>query len=228
MAIYRTTIVEHKQIAENTVEVSFKRPGNFSFRAGQYIQLGMPKLLYLDYKGTSRVFSICSSPNDRGKISIAFRDSGSGFKQTLLESPIGTGVIIKGPFGFFTFPKNFFRPLIFIAGGIGITPYLSMVRYVAQERIKIFMTLLYANRNKESAAYLEELQDTTKKNPYFVLKNKFGKIDEQFIGQNVKNMQQCIWHIAGPPAMVDSIRNLLFLLSIDEGKIYFEEFLGYE
>lgn len=226
--IYQTTIIEHKQIAENTIEVSFKQPSDFSFKAGQYIQLGVQKLLYSDIKGASRVFSISSSPLDQEKISIAFRDTGSGFKRTLKELPINTPVDIEGPHGFFTLPRNPDHPLVFIAGGIGITPYLSMIRFATEKHLSLPMTLLYANRNKESAAYLEELQDTANHNKHFTLKNRFGRIDEQFIRQNVENMQQCVWHIAGPPAMVSSARNTLFLMGIGDERIHCEEFTGYE
>lgn len=227
MAIYQTTIIGCRKIAENAIEASFKRPINFSFKAGQYMQLGVLKLLYSDIKGASRVFSIASSPLDRKKISIAFRDTGSGFKRTLKELPAGAPVNIEGPHGFFTLPQKSTEPLVLIAGGIGITPYLSMIRFANEKRLDIPMTLLYTNRNKESAAYLEELQDTAGRNKHFDFRNKFGKIDEQFIQQNVKNVQNCKWHIAGPPAMVDYVRNILSLLGIDNGRIYYEEFIGY-
>jgi len=106
-------------------------------------------------------------------------------------------VNIEGPHGFFTLPQSSTRPPVFIAGGIGITPYLSMIRFVAERGFTFPMTLLYANRSKEAAAYREELQDIANRNKYFILKNRFGIIDEQFIRQNVKNIQQCAWHIAG-------------------------------
>jgi len=227
MAIYKTTIIDRKQIAKNTLEVSCKRPNGFSFKAGQYIQLGVPKLLYSDHKGKSRVFSISSSPLDRDKISVAFRDTESGFKRTLKELPMNASVNIEGPHGFFTLPQNSTHPIIFIAGGIGITPYLSMIRFATERRFTFPITLLYANRNKESAAYLGELQDIANRNKYFILKNRFGKIDEQFIIQNIKNIQRCVWYIAGPSAMVDYVRNILFLLSLNDRVIHYEEFTGY-
>jgi ferredoxin-NADP reductase len=81
--IYQTTIADRKQVAEHTLEVSLKRPSGFSFAAGQYMQLGVPKLMYSDPKGASRVLSISSSPLDREHIAVAFRITGSGFKRTL-------------------------------------------------------------------------------------------------------------------------------------------------
>lgn len=227
MAIYPTTISERKQVAEDTLEVSFKWPSGFSFKAGQYIQISVSKLLFSDLKGSSRVMSIASSPLDKERISVAFRETGSGFKRTFKELPLGAAINVEGPHGFFTLPQESANPIIFIAGGIGITPYLSMIRFAAEKHLAFPMMLLYVNRNKESAAYLEELQDIASRNTYFILKNIFGKIDEQFIRQSVKEMQNCKWHIAGPPTMVSYARNILFLLGVDDGRVYCEEFMEY-
>jgi len=227
--IIKLPIVGQKTIADKTNEVSFGLSDKeFIFIAGQYIQMGLPELLYPDPKGASRTFSIASSFNDKEKISITFRDSGSGFKRTLMELSLGTLIDIEGPFGFFTLPRNVSQPIIFIAGGIGITPCISMIRFADEENRSGLITLLYANRDKESAAYLDELEAIAVRNPRFVLKNKFGRIDADFIRDSVKNLNEPIWYIVGPPPMVAAMRDLLFRLGIDEGKIRFEEFTGYE
>ncbi len=218
-------ILEQKIIAKKTYEVSFYlSKTNFNFEAGQYIQVNVPKLLYSDTKGPARLFSIASSPNNKNKLSIAFRDSGSGFKRTLMELPIGSLVDIKGPFGCFTLPKNASLPFVFIAGGIGITPFLSMIRFVCEEKINYSITLLYANTSIEKAAYLKELEKLEKENPPFVLKNKFGRIDTRFIQKNVKITPDILWYVAGPPPMVEETRNLLLQLGVNSEKIYFEKF----
>jgi ferredoxin-NADP reductase len=226
--IYHATIIDRKVVAEDTLEVSFKRPEDFSFLAGQYIQLGVSQLLYPDIKGVSRTFSIASSPYDQERISVAFRDTGSGFKRTLKELPFGAPVNIEGAHGFFTLPQELASPVVFIAGGIGITPFLSMIRFADEKELASPMTLLYANRSKESAAYLDELQTIANRNKDFILKNRFGKIDEEFMRQDVKNMEQSVWYIAGPPAMVTYARNALFLLGIEDSRVHCEEFAGYE
>lgn len=222
-------ILEQKMIAEKTCEVSFGLSGReFNFLAGQYIRVSVPELLYPDPKGASRVFSIASSPNDKNKISVAFRDSGSGFKRTLMELPLGSLVDIEGSFGYFTLPKNQNQPIVLIAGGIGITPCISMIRYATEEKLGSLITLLYANRNAESAAYLEELTTIAEKqNPRFLLKNQFGRISADFIQQYVKNLTEPVWYIVGLPAMVAEIRDLLSRLGVSETKVYFEDFTGY-
>ncbi len=221
-------ILEQKTIAEKTCEVSFDLSGQkFDFLAGQYIRVSVSNLLYPDPKGNSRVFSIASSPNEKNKLSIAFRDSGSGFKRTLMELPLGSLVEIEGPFGYFTLPKDSLRPLVFIAGGIGITPFLSMIRFVNENKLNYQITLLYANQNKESGAYLDELEEIARQNSRFILKNKFGYIDEEFIKQSVKNLKEQSWYIVGPPPMVAAVREILARLNIDSNKIYLEDFYGY-
>ena len=221
-------IIEQKIITEKTYEVSFGLSGKkFEFLAGQYIRVSVSKLFYSDPKGTSRVFSISSSPNDKNKISVAFRDSGSGFKRILMELPLGSLVDIEGPFGYFTLPKDTSRPLVFIAGGIGITPFLSMIRFATEQKLTHQITLLYANRNAESAAYLEELTTITKQNPRFLLKNQFGRIDTDLIRQSINNLDEPVWYIVGLPTMVADMRSLLSQLSVSEAKVYFEDFTGY-
>ncbi len=228
--VHHTTIIGRKDVAENTLEVSVKRPHNFSFEPGQYIQLSVPRLLYSDYRGSSRQFSIGSSPLDREKISVAFRESGSGFKRTLKELPTNSPVIIEGPHGFYTLPKQLNNPFILIAGGIGITPYLSMARSFEKNGLSFPVRLLYGNRNKESAAYLEELISIANQVKNFSVRSVFGPIDREFIIKNVgtNNLQHFTWYIAGPPAMVTSVRNTLSLLRVSDEQIYTEEFTGYE
>lgn len=228
MTTHQTIIIGRKKVAEKTLEISFRRPENFSFRAGQYLQLAVQRLLFPDIKGVSRVFSISSSPLDQKRIAVTFRNTGSGFKRTLEELPIGTEVTIEGPHGFFTLPSKAIDPLVFIAGGIGITPYLSMIRFATERKLTLPITLLYVNTDKERASYLEELQTIVNCNKYLTLKNRFGRIDEEFIWQTVKNMQNCKWYIAGPQAMVDYVRNTLFLLGVSDEYVYCEAFTGYE
>lgn len=226
--VLQLPIISQKTIASQTSEISLGLSGEgFSFQAGQYIQLDIPKLLYPDPKGASRVFSIASSPNEKDKLSVAFRNSGSGFKRTLTELPLGTTVAIEGPFGFFTLPPDESQTIVFIAGGIGITPCLSMIRFATEQRLLYSTTLLYGNKDRESAAYLNELQELAKHNSRFILKNIFGRIELKNIEQHAKNAQDVAWYIVGPPPMVAEIRETLLRLGINLGRIYFEEFTGY-
>ncbi len=227
MATYKVNIIDKKNIAEGTIEISFNRPHEFDFQAGQYIQVSVDKLLYPDYKGNYRVLSIASSPLDNDKISVAFRDSGSGFKETLKSMSTDETVYINGPYGYMTIPDKTDKTLVFLAGGIGITPYLSMIRYATEKRLDVSMVLIYANRSEKSAAYLEELKEHSRINDFFTLKSIFGKIASDDILKSVKDIKKSSFYIAGPPGMVDYMRNLLFQMNVDCDNIHYEEFAGY-
>jgi ferredoxin-NADP reductase len=221
-------ILEKRKIAEKTTEISFKRPKNYEFEAGQYAQVIIPNLIYSDQKGNSRVFSIASSPNDRERIVIAFRDSDSGYKRTLIEAETGYEVIIRGPFGKdFSLPQDKNKKVIFIAGGIGITPFLSMIRFATERKLSLPITLFYANRTRKSSAYLEEIELLAKRNPYFEIKNKFGKMNKDFIKKNVKDVFQSEWFIAGPPAMVEDVSAMILSFGVSQFSLHKERFTGY-
>lgn len=224
----KTLIIARKEVAESTIEVSFKRPAGFEFIAGQYCQIVIPQLLFTDPKGNSRVFSIASSPNDKERVVIAFRNSSSGFKRTLIESPEGQEIIIKGPFGRdFKLPEDLSSRAVFIAGGIGITPFLSMSRFATEEKLALPITLIYANRDEKSMAYKKEFEDMASNNPNFTIKNKFGLLNEQFIRENVKDAPLAQWYTAGPPPMVGAALNILSLLKVEPSRIHTEKFTGY-
>lgn len=227
MKKYMTYITNRKQVALGTIEVTLKRPEGFEFEAGQYLQLGLPSLLYSDSAGRSRVFSIASSPLNTKDICVTFRDSGSGFKRTLKALKKNAPVVIEGPYGYFKLSKKSTRPMVFIAGGIGITPFLSMLQFAAAMELEAPITLLYANSSKESAAYLKELQELSKRSASIRIVSTLNRIDEQLLVSNVTDPYDSLWYISGPPAMVDSARNQLMFSEIDEAMICFEEFTGY-
>jgi ferredoxin-NADP reductase len=225
--IYETSLVGQKQVAKDTVEITISRPEDFKFETGQYIQLGVPDLKYSDPKGKSRVLSIASSPDNDKEISLAFRKSDSGFKRTLMEMEDGAKVLMEGPHGFHTLPKDPERPLIFVAGGIGITPFLSMIRYAIKNGANTSITLLYGNQNRDRAAYLEELQNRENRNKCFNLEATYERINKNFLTECADDPKKSLWYIAGPPGMVPSIRNSLFQLGVHDDNIFYEEFTGY-
>jgi ferredoxin-NADP reductase len=227
--VFEAALIGRRKVAERTLELSFRRPDAFSFRPGQYMQVAVPKLLYPDRKGRSRVFSIASSPLDDEQLSIAFRYTGSGFKRTLKDLEMGAPVTIEGPHGFYVLPDSPPRPLALVAGGIGITPFLSMLRFATDNDYEpgCAITLVFANRNRKSAAYLEEMNDMASSRSYLRLMRHFGPIDAAALRGSVKDVAHCIWYVAGPPLMVDATRSALHSLGVDPGRVLFEGFVGY-
>jgi ferredoxin-NADP reductase len=227
--VFRTALIGRRQVAADTLEVSFQRPDDFEFRAGQYTQVRVPKLLHSDSRGKSRVFSIVSSPLDEDTISVAFRQTGSGFKRTLEDMELGSPVLVEGPHGFYVLPERLSRPLTLVAGGIGITPIMSMLRYACQSEYDPgdVVTLIYGNRSKTSAAYLDELEDIARRRGYLRLKKRFGLMDEEYLEKVVRGTDSCVWYVTGPPGMVDSVRSALHVLGVDSDQVFSEGFVGY-
>ena len=221
-------IKSRKKVAQGTYQVDFDvSKENVEFVAGQHTGVWLPKLLYDDPRGNFRLFSICSSPNNKKILSVAFSDRGSGFKRTLIELPIGTEVEIMKPVGFFVLPVDKKQKIAFIAGGIGITPFRSMLNYAAEKKLPNKIVLYYVNRSKETTTFLPELKKLASKNKNFSLKNFIGR--EKFIAEvkKLSNPAEFLWYIAGPPGLVAEIRNTLILNKVNPNKILTEEFSGY-
>jgi len=220
-------ISKRRTIALNTNEVSFNLENqNFDFKAGQYVKIFTIKEIYSDEKGNSRLMSIASSPNNKKELKIAFRNSSSAFKKNLLELPIGSLVKMQGPYGFFTLPKDENQEIVFVAGGIGITPCLSMILFANEEKLKNKITLIYGNKDTDSDSYLEELELIEKENPNFKLENIYGMITKNLITEKIPEIKNKLWYVVGPPVMVDNIKNELLVMGIEKDKIKFENFTG--
>ncbi|MFN7088261.1 MAG: FAD-dependent oxidoreductase [Candidatus Paceibacteria bacterium] len=242
MPILKLPLKDRKVVAEDTMAFYFALEGkDFTFSPGQYISVYIPKLLYDDPKGNHRVFSIASSPNNKEYLLIATRMRGSGYKKTLKDIPLGSIVEIDGPFGSFVLPQNPTGPIVLIAGGIGITPFMSMVCYATEEKLPHKLILIYSNKTPESTAFLKELQELQNQNPNFKMiatitepenaksmwSGKIGKITSGFIKENIEDPALPVWYIAGPPDMVFAIKQALIEAGIDEDNIHFEDFGGY-
>ncbi len=221
-------LLRRKTIAEGTTELAFSLDGvEFNFRAGQYVSVILPNPPFQDPRGNLREFSISSSPNNREALTVTFRDSGSPFKRGIAAIPLGIALGVDGPFGAFTLPKKTDRPLVLVAGGIGIAPFMSMARYAAEEHLPHRITLLYGNSAPERAAYREELQTLIRKNKQFTVHERYGEFTAAFIGERVSDIAGSRFYIAGPPRMVAAIREALRGAGAGEDDILFEEFTGY-
>ncbi|MEK7558284.1 MAG: PAS domain S-box protein [Patescibacteria group bacterium] len=226
----KLAIAERKEIATGTIEVAFNLSGKeFHFQAGQYVWITLQRLFYNDEHGQSRCFSIASSPNDKKFLRIAFRVSQSGFKRTLGEIALGSEVEVEGPFGDMVLPDDHSLPIVFVAGGIGITPFLSMLRFAAEEKIPYNITLLYANRNPESVVYLKELEELARQNANFILRNHFDLLDAPAIQKNINEgtIKTALWYIVGPPAMATETEKIIYKLGVSRGRTRLTEFNGY-
>lgn len=224
-------IISKKNIAENTMEVTFAiSGGEFSFMAGQYITVCIPSLVGESVPNRCHDFSIATSPSKSDEIAIAFRVSQSVFKSALAALPLGSVVQMDGPKGVFTLPEpsSNVPDLIFIAGGIGITPILSMLRYVTEVSSPQKITLLYFNTSREKSAYREEILMLQKINKHLSIIEILGVPSRGNFDEVIQSSSDKLWYVVGVPEMVVSVRNILLLSGILSKQIKFEEFSGYE
>ena len=240
VAAHQCKLLNRVEVAEGTMAFYFEKPSRFDFKPGQSADLTLSNPPETDSAGNTRTFSIVSPPFEN-QLMFATRMRGTAFKGSLKKVPLGTQIKIDPPMGSFTLHKNSAKAAVFLAGGIGITPFLSIVRQADHERLSHKLHLFYSNRRPEDAPFLDVLQMLEKTNPNFRLvctmtemprskrewKGETGLINQEMLSKHLTSLQGPIYYIAGPPAMVGGMRKMLVGAGIDEDDIRTEEFGGY-
>jgi ferredoxin-NADP reductase len=244
MTAHNVTLMALKErgtVARDTVAFVFDKPAGFAFKPGQAIDVTLVDPPQTDTKGPRRAFSIVSAPyEDHIVVTTRMRDS--AFKRTLGSMPIGSRVQIEGPFGSLTLHSNRSRPAVFIAGGIGITPFMSILRQAAHDQLPQVIKLLYSNRRPEDAAFLQELQqlEQTHRGSFRLLATMTsradggqawsgltGTIGPDLIRSVIVHPSLHVFYVAGPPAMVADMQQLLNRMGVQDDDIRSEGFSGY-
>ncbi len=227
----KTKLIFKKEIAQDTLEFCLEKPQNFSFRPGQHCEIKILNPQENDERGQSKILSIVSSPNEN-QLCFATRLGPSAFKKNLANLQIGDILEINGPYGSMLLPQQDEKPLIFFAGGIGITPFISMIRFILKNNLKHQIYLFYSNHNKNTTAYFEELNTYASQNKikaFFIMTDFNAKINKEIILENISQeiLKNSIFYIAGPVLFNKAIIEILENLAVDEEKIKFEDFAGY-
>ena len=232
-------IKEKQEVAKGTLLVTFDLLGEeVDFKPGQYFFVTLPDIGHQDDKGLRRHITVVTSPNEKGVLGLATRMRDSAFKQTLGELPVGAEVDVEPPKGDFSLPEATARPFVFIAGGIGITVFRSMLRYIHEEQLPYRVTLIYSNRDRESTAFLDELRELEQTLPDFRLiltmtqdpgwDGETRKIDAQFVKDYFEpDLDQYTFLVAGPPAMSEGVQKALEEAGVDEENVTAEGYSGY-
>jgi ferredoxin-NADP reductase len=233
-------LTKYEEVAEGTMAFHFAKPADFQFRAGQAVDITLLNPPETDAEGNTRAFSIASAPFD-GDLMVATRMRDSAFKRVLRNAASGLQVKIEGPSGSFVLHRKAEKPAVFLAGGIGITPFLSIIRQATHDKAPHQLYLFYSNRRPEDAAFLDELLKAAKQNSNFHLiatmtemekshrlwNGETGFINSDMIARHLPSLQGPIYYLAGPPAMVAAMRRILTEAGVDEDDIRTEEFSGY-
>src|SRR5450631_2984472 len=155
---------DRKEVAEGTMSFRFERPSGWTFKAGQYLDMTLLDSSETDSEGNVRSLSIASAPHEE-TLMVATRVRDTAFKRVLKTMPLGTAVKIEGPSGDLILQNDSKRTAVFLAGGIGITPFRSIVHWAAKEKSPHRIVFFYSNRRPEDAPFLAELQSLERVNP---------------------------------------------------------------
>ncbi|HLO62966.1 MAG TPA: FAD-dependent oxidoreductase [Azonexus sp.] len=240
MGLHHVSLAGREVIAEGSMAFHIAKPEAFSFKPGQAIDLILPGLAESDALNSRHAFSLVSAPCE-DRLTIATRMRDSPYKRALGALADGAPLQIDGPFGSLTLHNKRARPAVFIAGGIGITPFVSILRQAAKDRLAQRFVLLYSNRRPQDAAFLGELQSLQAQMEDFRLvatmteagpaleswTGATGMIDAQLLRREMADLASPIYYLAGPPVMVTAMRELLNSIGVDDDDIRSEDFYGY-
>lgn len=240
--------MEHKDT--DIMSFRFSRKDDQSYQAGQFyvVNLGTTE----DPKGPTRAFTIASSPTEKDIILISTRIRDTPFKQKLSTLENGAAIQVAGPAGDFILPDDNSGSVVFLSGGIGVTPFRSMVKYATDKQLPLKITMFDSNRNKANILYKDEFDSWTKLNKNLRIihtvtgeepegvssvalatgdwNGERGQINKAMLSKYLtkETLDKSLFYICGPPAMLKGITNLLQNdLKVSKDNIKTEEFTGY-
>ncbi|MBI4092030.1 MAG: FAD-dependent oxidoreductase [Candidatus Levybacteria bacterium] len=225
---FTSRLIKKEELTRDTYSFYFERASTFEFIPGQYIKMVL-NIENPDDRGTSRFFSIASSPTEKEHLMITTRILKSSFKKTLGSLPIGSEVQMRGPHGTFVLDEQDTKGKVYLAGGIGITPARSMLVYLRDKKIAIPFTLMVSFSNRNEIIFQEELNalsDDARKVAY-VVTSEDGRIDEEKISKNVPDLLDSLFYISGPGGFVEAMEKLAKSMGVREENIKSEDFPGY-
>jgi ferredoxin-NADP reductase len=232
-------LIHKEKIANDSWDLIFEKPEGFSYEAGQFLEINLdhPKK---DDRGTKRWFTLSSSPTE-GDLMITTRlvEKHSTFKGAFLDLEAGDSIEATGPMGSFILPKEPAKKLVWIAGGIGITPFRSQMKFIMDNQEKRNVTLIYSNRtlgdvcfedlwnnaknNLSDFNYIQTLVDEIPSN----WKSEKGVVDEAMIARHVGDIENCEFFISGPEPMVEAFKPMLEKMGVKEEDIHQDWFPNY-
>jgi ferredoxin-NADP reductase len=228
------------RLCAGTTGLYFEKPAGFIFKPGQFANFTLDSPIVTDAGGSTRTLSIASAPHEKDLI-VAMRMRDTGFKRAADALPIGVPFLLEGPYGNLILHRDVGRPAVFLAGGIGITPFRSMIWHAMEIGSAHRISLFYSIRRLEEAPFLKELQEIHELNPRFRFiptithsdglpqdwRGELGHITGLMLTKWLPDFQTPIFYLAGPPGMVAGMRQILCEADVSDDDIRAEEFAGY-
>jgi ferredoxin-NADP reductase/Na+-transporting NADH:ubiquinone oxidoreductase subunit NqrB len=224
-------------LTPDVVEFDFKPSRPFRFQPGQYMEFTLPHR-HADSRGNRRYFTLASSPTEATvKLGVKFYSNGSSFKNGLLDLTSSQTLMTGQLAGDFTMPKDLSQKLVFVAGGIGVTPFRSMLKYLTDSGEKRTVTLLYMNKNADELAYVDVFNEAQAKAGARIVYTltdsapegwigRTGRINEQMIQEEVPDFAERTFYVSGPHAMVAGVEKTLQSLGVKQARIKKDFFPG--
>lgn len=228
---------ETVQLSPDMMDFVFTPDHPMKYTPGQYMEWTLPHH-HPDARGTRRYFTLASSPTeDTLRLGVRFSEKGSSYKNLLHQLDANTPVLAGQLAGDFVMPKNPQQPLAFIAGGIGVTPFRSMVKYLLDTNQPRPITLLYSARTAASFVYTDvfnEAQTRIGLKPIYVLSDeqpadwtgRLGMIDGPLVQETIPDYLKTTFYISGPQPMVQGIKNTLRSIGVPTEHIKTDFFPG--
>lgn len=219
-------VLEKKPETDQVFSLILEKPTGFTFYPGQYLDIKLP---VKDPNGNTRAFTISSSPTENF-LMVTPKKGLSKYKKFMESLKIGDVINTSHPAGTFTLDES--TPAMFIAGGIGITPFRSIIKYAGDHKLKTSITLVYSNSD-DHFLFKDELDKWQKKLPnlkvIYIITSRDARLDKPGFLKlyPIPYTLTPIYYLAGPPKMVDDFETMLLELGVDETNIRFDRFDGY-
>lgn len=227
-------------ISPDTLEFIFKPVSKFVYTPGQYMEWTLDHD-NPDSRGNRRFFTLASSPSEENlRLGIKFQENGSSFKNAFKNLDDKTAVMAGQLAGDFTLPKDLNKKIVFLAGGIGITPFRSILKYMTDTGQRRDIILFYSNKRKEDIVYKDVIDQAEKymgikviysltdtETPPEDWSGNLGRIDSNVIVKEVPDYKERLFYLSGPHAMVTSYEITLKDLGVRGGWIKKDYFPGF-
>lgn len=218
-------LLESKKLSEDVYTFHFEKDKDLTWKAGQH---GLFTITHKKIKNATRPFSIASAPEeDHIKITTKIGDNPSDFKKAMLEIEKGMSFRMSGPVGTFYLKDN--SPTLMVAGGMGITPFRSILKKIETEgnHQNQSINLLYID-NDNYHIFKDELDEISKNiSLNIAYLNSKNDLNQEIDEYTSRNLNDCQYLIAGPKSMVDSISSNLINKGISKKNIKKDSFFGY-
>ncbi len=230
------TLERIERTAADTYDFVFRAPRRFAFQAGQYLEWTMD-VDRPDSRGNRRYFTLASAPSEaKVRLGVKFYRGSSAFKRSLANMAPGDTIHAAQLAGSFTLPADREAKLAFLAGGIGITPFRSMLQHLLDRQEPRPITVLYGNETEDDIAYRDVLdaahEELGIRTIYVVARGGRrgqypGIIDARLVRQAVPDFAERTFYISGPQGMVRSLRKMLLVMGVRRSRIKVDFFPGF-